>query len=139
MTFKVFFFLVCEKCFDFWPFLFFFWQGHVKMVLTASFSQSGSVLATGSDDNSVRVWDLRRRAALASLAAHTGCVSHVQWVQGGDVLLSASWDGSVRLWAARELSPIVSLLAQERVAMCDLSSAGLLASVASDKTVRLWK
>jgi WD40 repeat protein len=34
------------------------------MVLSASFSPNGYHLATGSDDNTVRIWDLRRKAAV---------------------------------------------------------------------------
>jgi U4/U6 small nuclear ribonucleoprotein PRP4 len=34
-------------------------QGHAKAILCMDFSPNGYTLATGSEDNTVRVWDLR--------------------------------------------------------------------------------
>lgn len=45
-----------------------FWlQGHVKAVLSLDFSPCGYLLATGSEDNTARVWDLRKRQVLSVL------------------------------------------------------------------------
>lgn len=50
-------------------------QGHVKAVLSLDFSPSGYLLATGSEDNTARVWDLRKRAVLSILpGAQAGTV-----------------------------------------------------------------
>ncbi len=38
----------------------FSFQGHVKQVLGVDFAPCGVKLATGSDDNTIRLWDLRR-------------------------------------------------------------------------------
>jgi U4/U6 small nuclear ribonucleoprotein PRP4 len=38
--------------------------GHVKGILSADFSPNGYQLATGGDDNNLRLWDLRRRGPL---------------------------------------------------------------------------
>ena len=35
--------------------------GHVKGILASDFSWNGYQLATGGDDNMLRIWDLRRR------------------------------------------------------------------------------
>ncbi len=42
-------------------------QGHVKAVLSLDFSPNGYLLATGSEDNTARVWDLRKRQVLSIL------------------------------------------------------------------------
>jgi WD40 repeat protein len=42
-------------------------EGHVKAVLSLDFSPNGYQLATGSEDNTARVWDLRKRGVLAIL------------------------------------------------------------------------
>lgn len=47
-------------------------EGHVKAVLSLDWSPSGHLLATGSEDNTARVWDLRKRQVLAILPGEQG-------------------------------------------------------------------
>lgn len=54
-------------------------QGHVKQVLSVSFSPNGFQVATGGDDNAVRIWDIRRSGCVYVLPAHVGLVSQVKY------------------------------------------------------------
>jgi U4/U6 small nuclear ribonucleoprotein PRP4 len=74
-------------------------QGHVKQILSADFAPDGWRLATGGGDNSVRVWDLRRRGAcLYNIPAHRSMVSTVRWQPGGGhALLSAGYDNVAKV------------------------------------------
>ena len=75
-------------------------QGHIKQLITLSFSPNGYTLATGklfrfgagvrihkcvlwaagSDDNTSNIWDLRQRKIVYTLLAHSALVSQVQCV-----------------------------------------------------------
>ena len=61
-------------------------------VLAVDFAPCGVKLATGSDDNTVRLWDLRRRKAYYTMPAHTKMVSSVRYSDCGDFLFSGSYD-----------------------------------------------
>lgn len=52
-------------------------EGHVQGVLSVAFSPNGYQMATGSQDNTARLWDLRKRACLYTLPAHQSSVSMV--------------------------------------------------------------
>ena len=52
-------------------------EGHVKGVLSTAFSPNGYLMATGSEDNTARVWDLRKRSCLYTLPAHQSSVATV--------------------------------------------------------------
>lgn len=52
-------------------------EGHVKGVLSTAFSPNGFLMATGSEDNTARIWDLRKRACLYTLPAHQSSVASV--------------------------------------------------------------
>ncbi len=54
-------------------------------------------LASGSKDNTIRVWDVDKRVCLFSMASHTALVSAVVW-GGQGLLYSASRDTTVRVW-----------------------------------------
>jgi WD40 repeat protein len=61
----------------------------------------GSTLASGSNDNTVRLWDVARRTSLATLTGHTDSVHSVAFSPDGSTLASGSGDGTVRLWRIR--------------------------------------
>lgn len=79
--------------------------GHIKGILSANFSPNGYHLATGSDDNHIRIWDIRRRAPLEKLPAHTRLVSDVEFKpDDGRWLISSSYDATVKVWNTRDWS-----------------------------------
>ena len=54
-------------------------MGHVKGILSADFSANGFHLATGSSDNTVRLWDLRRKNCFYVLPAHIKLITSVKF------------------------------------------------------------
>jgi WD40 repeat protein len=64
-------------------------------------SHDGTLLASGSDDHTVRLWDPRTGRALQTLTGHTSWVSAVAISHDGTLLASGSYDRTVRLWDPR--------------------------------------
>lgn len=73
-------------------------EGHSGGVLSVSFSPDGRVLASGSRDNTVKLWDVSTGQVLRTLTGHRLAVASVAFSPKGDLLASGSWDGTVRLW-----------------------------------------
>ena len=66
-------------------------QGHVKQVLGLDFSPNGVVLASGSDDHSARLWDLRKKKCAYTIPGHSALISHVKVAaQGGSTIVPCS-------------------------------------------------
>lgn len=62
-------------------------------VLGLSFSPNGYRLATGSEDNTCRIWDLRKRKCIYTVPAHSHLISQVKFEpQEGYFLATASYD-----------------------------------------------
>ena len=53
-------------------------EGHVKGILAVDFSANGYQVASGSEDHSVRVWDLRKKRSLYTIPAHQSLVSQAR-------------------------------------------------------------
>jgi PH-interacting protein len=73
-----------------------------------SIDPENKYIASGSNDNIVRVWSLRDFSPIAVLAGHTNAVTAVAFSPSPfpktRVLLSTSLDGSARLWWVDEMA-----------------------------------
>jgi ribosome assembly protein 4 len=81
-------------------------SGHASPILCATFSPTGNMLATGSGDMNVRLWDLNTEMPSHVLKGHVGWVLCVEWEALERKLASGGHDGRVRLWDPVSGQPI---------------------------------
>jgi WD40 repeat protein/serine/threonine protein kinase len=78
-------------------------------VLCGAFAPDGHLLATGTADQTVRVWDLRAATESRALTGHMNQVAAVAFSPDGKTLASGDWSGAVKLWSAVSLREVASL------------------------------
>jgi hypothetical protein len=115
--------------------------GHTNTVYNVTFNRNGNLLASGSADQTVRLWQTTDGSQVRELTGHTDSVRGIAFSPDGRLLASASDDRTIRLWKVGDGSLVRELkghiLSVWSVAFSP--DGQLLASASGDRTIRLWK
>jgi len=116
-------------------------RGHTDLVTSLTFSPSSRLMASGSRDATVRLWDTITGQEISKLEGHAHWVNCVTFSPDGKALASGSRDMTVRVWdlttgqAVRVLNGHI-----DSVNSLAFSPDGkLLVSGSSDGTTKIWK
>jgi WD40 repeat protein/serine/threonine protein kinase len=114
-------------------------KGHSNTVISVDFSQDGARMASGSLDQTVRLWDAKTGSSLAVLHGHRAKLLTVQFTSDSRRLLTHSEDDALRLWDTSDGASLGSLRGHATVSSIHLSRDGQLVGVLDTRgTVRIW-
>ncbi|KAJ6456305.1 hypothetical protein DFH09DRAFT_1505558 [Mycena vulgaris] len=112
------------------------------MVLSVVYSPDGTRIASGSNDNTIRVWDAVTGQLVGEpLVGHSDSVLSVAFSPDGTRIASGSDDKTVRVWGAATGQPVGEPLTGHSGSVWSVvfSPDGRhIASGSADKTIRVW-
>ena len=114
------------------------WKDILRRSRRCCFSPDGTTLASGSYDNTVRLWRVETGKAVALLTGHTQGVSSVLLSPDGTILASTSRDNTVKLWDVATGANLATLRHAHFAPSMSFSPDGRLLATSDNKTVELW-
>ena len=72
----------------------------MSAVESVAYSPDGQLIASGSWDRTIRLWDANTGELLQTLEGHTGWVDSVAYSPDGQTIASGDRDNTIRLWDA---------------------------------------
>ncbi|NEU74417.1 protein kinase [Hassallia byssoidea VB512170] len=120
-------------------------KGHTSMVQAIAISPDGQLIASGSNDNNIKLWQLTTGKLLRNFnrwfSGHSSMVDSLAFSPDGKLLASGSWDDTIKLWQVNTGKQISTFTGHSNwVNSVAFSPEGqMLASGSADHTIKLWQ
>ncbi|CAM9145717.1 unnamed protein product [Phaeothamnion confervicola] len=117
-------------------------SGHRSPVTAVALHPKYTLLVSGGEDATMKVWDYESGEFERTLKGHTNAVQHVAFNAVGNMLASCSADLTIKLWEFADAYPCVrTLRGHDHNVSCIafLPSSAELVSCSRDKTIRVWE
>lgn len=119
---------------------YFTFPAHISSIRTVCCAGHDSKwLATGSTDESIKVWDLRKRIEVGTLTGHEGTITSLHFPTR-QYLLTTSEDGRINIYQTRDWA-LLKTLKGHVGSVNDVAahpSGRVALSVGKDRTIRMW-
>jgi eukaryotic-like serine/threonine-protein kinase len=107
-------------------------------ITSMAFSLDGVLLASGSKDRQIRLWDTKTATKANSLSGHTDYIDALAFAPDGMALFSASEDRTLRRWSLPSGVPEVIARDVRYVALQVSPDGKFLAAANTNNTIDLW-
>lgn len=115
--------------------------GHKNLVYSVAFSPDEDIIASGSDDKTIKLWQLKSGQEICTLNGHTNSVYCVTFSPDGKNIASSSHDKTIRLWQVNTGAEICKFIGHTNAVYSVAFSLDgeLIASSSWDRSVKIWR
>lgn len=115
-------------------------QGHRSKITKLVVHPFYNLVASASEDASIRLWDFEQGELERTLKSHAGVVNFLAFNSAGTVLASCSTDLTIKLWNLETFTVMKTLQGHEHEvsSVAFLPSSDYLLSCSRDQSIRFW-
>ncbi|HEY9633193.1 MAG TPA: WD40 repeat domain-containing serine/threonine-protein kinase [Coleofasciculaceae cyanobacterium] len=115
--------------------------GHSDIVRSIAISPDGQTIVSGSNDQTIKIWQLSSGILRRTLSGHTSWISTVAISPDGQTVVSGSGDTTIKVWQLSTGKLLRTLTGHSRsVYAVAISPDGqTLVSGSSDNTIKIWQ
>jgi len=113
-------------------------DGHNGWVRNVNFSRDSKIIATSSDDKTIKLWSFDGKL-LKTLQGHNDTVTAVSFSPDGETIVSASYDKTINIWSLD--GTLIKTIDAHNYPIWDVSfspDGKTIASASADETIKLW-
>jgi len=85
-------------------------ESHTDTVKSVCVTPDGSLIISGSDDKTIKIWNLKTGDVLNTLESHTGYVLSVCVNPDGSFIISGSGDKTIKIWDIYDTSEDINFI-----------------------------
>lgn len=106
-----------------------------------AFSPDNQILASGSEDNTIKIWQPATGNLIKTLEGHTGSVHSVAITSDNKILVSGSEDQTIKLWEIETGEEICTLTGHSGIIYSIAISPDnqTIVSGSQDGTIKIWR
>ncbi len=115
-------------------------SGHTDMIKSVCFTPSGNYILSGSNDNTMKLWDVNTGKLIRDFIGHTASINSVSVSSNGLYVISSSSDNTIKIWNILNGQQINELTGHKASinSICYSPDGKNILSGSSDKSIKLW-
>lgn len=111
-------------------------------VFAIAISPNGQLLASGSEDGKIRLWDLNTKKVRRTIPGHPSAVRSIAFSKDGKKLATGGMDGSARVWDVSKGTLVKAFREKHKEHVYSVAfsqSAQTLATGLANGTIQIWE
>jgi len=117
-----------------------FLKGHSNVITSVAFSPDSSKIASGSFDQTIKIWDVNSGVVFRTLSGHKNYVYSVAFSADGSKIVSGSADSTIKLWDINTGAVLKNFKGHtgQVSSTVFINDGSTIASGSYDSTVKIW-
>lgn len=116
-----------------------FLRDHTASIKSLKFSHNSKIIASGSIDRTIKLWNIKEKKLITTLTGHMGTINDIDFYYNDEFIISCSTDKTLKLWDLSSNSCVRTFEGHtDSVRTVRFFGNKFIVSGSWDNTVKIW-